>query len=380
MSIWSWTVCAGVALMVASAGAQELVICPACGREAKAGAAACGHCSAALPAAKGDGGKAAAPAAPAENNAAPVGRDAAAVVGACVRQARGLEEKQPEVALCYYQNALALMRLVSPSGDAGQEDAREAILAGNGRVLETLLRGRVPCRRCQGTGKYQLDLGKVDRAKGVKAVSGVACPACKGFGFFPGVREVAKVKMAILQGRQEFERRQMVSGDVKVGRAFVPVALEKLLNTRQRALVMTGMPQPCPECQLTARQACSTCRGSGWVKCDYAGCVKGEVKEARAPGSRQAKRMNEDLPKKCPRCEGLAEVPCGTCKGNRCVACAKCDGSGLAPRCARCTGTGLSACAKCKGTGQVKGLQCPECKGETMVLCPTCRGEGAVAR
>ncbi len=63
----------------------------------------------------------------------------------------------------------------------------------------------------------------------------------------------------------------------------------------------------------------------------WTGCAKGEVKEARAPGSRQPKRMGEDLPKECPRCEGLAEVQCGTCKG------------------------------------------------ETMGLCPTCRGEGAVA-
>lgn len=360
--------------------AQNVVVCPACGRESKEpGAPACAHCSAALPKPGQEGAKEEMPAAPEEDAEASIGRGAAAVVGACVRQARELEAKQPEVALFYYQNALALMRLV-PAGTRSVDVASEAILSGNGRVMQALLRGQVPCKRCKGTGKYQLDLGKVDRSKGVQAVSGVACPACKGQGGFPGFREVAKVKMAVLQGRLAFERRQMVSGDVKVGRAFVPAALEKLLNNRQRALVMTGMPQPCPECQLTARQACSACRGSGWGKCDDAGCAEGEIKAARASGSRQARRMNEELPKKCPRCEGLAEVPCGTCKGSGCVACGTCDGSGLAARCARCTGTGLTACAKCKGAGQIKGLPCPECKGETMALCPACRGEGALSR
>lgn len=360
--------------------AQGLVVCPACGRESKRpGAAACAHCSAALPKPKQDGAEKEKPAAQPADKEAEVGRAAAAVVEACVRQARETEEKQPDVALGYYQNALALMRLV-PAGTY-PASVGESVLAGNGRVMQALQRGSVPCKRCNGSGKYQLDLGKVDRAKGVKAVSGVACPACKGQGSFAGYREVSKVKMAILQGRQEFERRQMVVGDVKVGRALVPAALEKLLTNRQRALVMTGVPVPCPECQLAARQACSSCRGSGWTKCDYAGCVKGEIREARASaGSRQAKRMNEDVLKKCPRCEGLAEVSCERCKGSCGVACGTCDGSGQAPRCARCTGAGLAACAKCKGTGEVKGSRCPECKGEAMVLCPTCRGEGALSR
>ena len=66
----------------------------------------------------------------------------------------------------------------------------------------------------------------------------------------------------------------MVAGDVKVGRVLVPPALDKLLSNQQRALIMTGMPMPCRECQQTARQACTACRGSGWKPCDFEGVRK----------------------------------------------------------------------------------------------------------
>ena len=191
---------------------------------------------------------------------------------------------------------------------------------------------------------------------------------------------MAKVKMAILQGRQEFERRQMVSGDVRVGRALVSAALDKLLTNRHRALVMTGMPVPCVQCQFSTRQKCTVCKGTGWTKCVYPECENGVLAEKRAAGARKITRLNEDAKKKCPRCEGTAEVACEQCKGHGSIACKKCDGSGLALRCARCTGTGLMACSKCKGTGESKGSPCLECKGETVNLCTTCRGEGAMAR
>lgn len=116
------------------------------------------------------------------------------------------------------------------------------------------------------------------------------------------------------------------------------------------------------------------------MKCDYQGCSQGVVKVQREPGARQETRLNEELSKKCPKCEGSAEIACKACAGSGGVACKKCDGSGLAPRCVRCTGTGLMACKKCKGTGDVKGALCPECKGESMIVCTTCRGEGAQTR
>jgi hypothetical protein len=372
-----WIVSVIVSLAAAAVlWAQGLIVCKACGREAKPGEVTCSHCSAPLPKPKAE--PAEKPAAPAVDKDAEVARGASEVVAESVRQARELEKAQPEVALSYYQNALALMRLV-PAGKF-PASVGEAILGGNERVMQALQRGQVKCKKCNGSGKYQLDMSKVAASQGIKSVEGVACPACKGAGSFAGLREVSKVKMAILQGRQEFERRQMLKGDVKVGRALVPSALEKLMTNRQRALVMTGLPLPCEACQLTGRQACTLCRATGWVKCTYPGCSNGILKETASASTRQAKRMNEETLKKCPRCEGLAEIFCETCKGNGSVACKKCDGSGLASRCLRCTGTGLMSCSKCRGTGEMKGAPCPECKGETMMLCTTCRGEGAMAR
>ncbi len=371
--VWAWLV-AGVI----SVWAQGLLICGRCGREAQPGSAVCRHCQAALPQPKTDA-PTPQPAAPAVPDAADeVGRMAGSLVEACVRQARDIEAKQPELALAYYQNALALMRLV-PSGTF-PASAGEAILAGNARTLQVLQRGAVPCRHCGGSGRYQLDLSKVDRRKGVKAVEGLPCAACKGAGTVPGFREVAKVKMLILQGRSEFERRQMVAGEVKVGRVLVPPALDRLLTNRQRALIMTGMPLPCRDCQMSGRKLCTACRGSGWKTCDYTGCDNGALQEPRTTGTRKEKRLNEDEVKKCPRCEGLGEIPCAICKSSGGVVCSKCDGSGLAPRCTRCSGTGLMPCRTCKGTGDVKGAPCPDCKGETMMLCPSCRGEGALSR
>ncbi len=364
----------GVLLAVA-VWAQGVVVCRACGREAKPGATACAHCSAALP--KPREPEAAAPA-PAVDPAAEVSKAAMAVTANSLRQARELERREPAVALSYYQNALAVMRLVTsgtlPAG------VGEAILGGNERTMQSLQRGQVPCRTCKGSGKYQLDMGKIDRKKGVKAAEGVACPACKGAGCFAGVREVAKVKMDILQGRQEFERRQMLAGDVRVGRALLPAALDKQLTNRQRALVMTGIPLPCKMCQFSARQSCTACKGSCWAKCANPDCENGILLEKNTSGVRKSTRLNEEAEKKCPRCEGTAEVRCEPCEGTGSIACKKCDGSGLAPRCSRCTGTGLMACSKCKGTGESKGGPCPECKGETVSLCTICRGEGAMVR
>ncbi|MEI7901966.1 MAG: hypothetical protein WCK89_17070 [bacterium] len=374
-----WMVTMGLSLAAAAVlWAQGLIVCKACGREAKSGETVCAHCSATLPKPQSGNEAAEKPAAPVIDRDAEVGRGAYDVVVANVRQARELEMEQPGGALSYYQNALALMRLVPPGKFPAS--VGESILGGRERVMQAMQRGQVMCKKCNGSGKYQLDLSKVDESQGIKAVSGVACSVCKGVGSFAGFADVSKVKMAILQGRQDFERRQMLKGDVKVGRALVPAALEKKLNNRERALVMTGMPMPCETCQLVARQPCTVCRGSGWMKCTYPGCSNGVFKEAQPKTGRQAKRLNEDLPKKCPRCEGLGEIPCEMCQGRASVACKKCDGSGSAPRCSRCTGSGLMLCSKCKGTGAVKGAPCSECKGETMMLCTTCRGEGAQAR
>lgn len=368
------------AVVLGAVWAQALVVCRSCGREGEEGATVCAHCDAKLPPPRKKAPEpVAAPVAAAVDTDKEVAEGAAALVEANVRTAREQEGRQPAVALCYYQNALALMRLV-PAGRF-PASVNELILKGNENLLKGLLVGRVQCRLCSGSGKYQMDMTKVDKRMGTRAVEGISCPACKGQGFSVGYRDVAAAKMDILQGRREFDQRQMVAGEVKLGRAYVAKQLLDMLPVRQRALVMTGMPCPCATCQLTGRQVCTTCRTTGWVKCDYRGCTQGVLRETTSDRSRRPeRRLNEDSVNKCPKCEGLAEIQCTMCKGMASTACKKCDGSGLAPRCTRCTGTGLMPCSKCKGAGEVRGEPCAECKGELVMLCTTCRGEGAVAK
>ncbi|MDD4102092.1 MAG: hypothetical protein PHU80_05600 [Kiritimatiellae bacterium] len=367
---------AAAVLSAATLWAQGLVICPACGREAEEGAAVCGHCKKELSKPVAEQPKSVTADEPDKD--AEMAAMAVAAVDSSAVQARGLEERSPDVALHFYLNAMALMRLV-PEG-AVRPGVGEALLAGRVRVMQTLARGRDQCRRCGGSGRYQVNLGKVDGTSGVRAASGVACPECKGLGGHAGHREIDQFKMAILQGREGFERSRMVAGDVRVGRSFMPAALEARLSNRQRALVMTGMPVPCAACQLTARQACRACRGTGWVKCDNSGCRQGVLQPERRSGVRPERRLNEEQERRCPRCKGLGEVKCGVCQGSKGVVCEKCGGSGLGARCQRCTGSGLMTCTKCRGTGEVKGAPCSECKGEGVILCTTCRGEGALAR
>ena len=106
----------GIAALVSSpvaVRAQGLVICRQCGREAKPGETVCSHCGAAL--AKPHVAEAAAPVVTAPDKGAEVVRMALGVIEGSLRQARATEEKQPEVALWHFHNALALMRLI-PAG------------------------------------------------------------------------------------------------------------------------------------------------------------------------------------------------------------------------------------------------------------------------
>lgn len=176
-----WLVTGALALW-----AQGVIVCGKCGREAKPGDVVCRHCQDALPKPKIDAPPPAVEPTVPVNVEAEAGRMAAILVEANVRQARDLEAKQPELSLCYYQNAMALMRLVTAGKFPAAAGA--AILDGNTRLLTLLQRGAVPCRRCGGSGRYQLDLGKVDRSKGLKAVDGVPCTACKGAGAVPRIQ------------------------------------------------------------------------------------------------------------------------------------------------------------------------------------------------
>ena len=369
--------CCGL-LCVPRALAQGLIICKSCGREAKAGETVCSRCETPLPQPRKETPAQEAEGAPQVDVSAEVQKMAAAVIEANYRAAQEAEKAgQVIIALPYYQNAMALMRLLPPG--RFPKEVSDALLAGRVRALREVMAGQVKCKPCNGTGKYQLDQRKVDPTAAVRA-TGVSCQVCKGKGWAPGMADVPQAKAALLQGRGEFERRQMLAGEVRLGRAFVPAEMEAMLRNPQRALVMTGMQIPCDACQGTARQPCTTCRGTRWVKCTYTGCKNGEVPVQTKPGEIATKRLNEANATKCPKCLGQGEIICQQCEGNASVDCQKCSGSGTAPRCARCSGTGLQECTKCKGTGRAKDAPCVECGGDGVILCTTCRGEGARAK
>ena len=368
-----------VALCAVVVWAQELRICKSCGREAKEGEVKCSRCEEPLPQPKQGGGAAAVAEAPPVNVSAEVLKMTAAAIEGNYRLAKEAEEaKAPSLALCYYQSSMALMRLMPPTHFP--KEVGDALLNGRVRSLQSVMSGLVRCKMCSGTGKYQMDMSKTDPAGSIKAVSGVPCTACKGKGGTPGMADVPLAKAVLLQGRSEFERRQMLAGEVRLGRLFIPPAMEKLLTPPQRALAMTGMQVPCDSCQGTARQVCNTCRGTRWVKCTNPGCRNGEMDIPKPKDVITTKRLNEDTATKCPRCLGFAEVFCATCNGHGSIACQQCSGSGVAPRCQRCTGTGTQECTKCKGAGNVRGAPCADCSGGGVSLCTSCKGEGARTR
>ena len=361
-----------VVLCVSVLWAQGLIICKSCGREAKEGETACSRCDTALPVPPKEEVPVAAPALDVSAEAVKL---AAAAVESNYRLAKEAEEIVPSVALCYYQNAIAIMRLV-PAGRF-PKDVGDALLNGRGRMFQLVMTGMVKCKICNGSGKYQMDMRKTDPTGTVRALSGVPCTACKGKGGTQGMADIPLAKTTLLQGRGEFERKQMLAGEVRLGHAFVPAELEKLLLIPQRALVMTGMQVPCDSCRGTARQPCTTCKGTRWVKCPHTGCRNGVIDVPVKRDVITTKRINEEDTTKCPRCAGFGEIVCGPCDGNGSIPCVQCAGSGTAPRCVRCTATGLQECQKCKGTGKIKDAPCADCNGGGIALCTTCRGEGA---
>lgn len=388
--------------IAAFAVAQEMVICPQCGHEAQPGATVCRHCHAVLPAPRPERRQAerpqVLPPSPQAQANAQKGALAAAKTAECLREARQLSKDQPAVALGYYQNALALRRLCAPAPSSGKKPADE-IVEGNRAMLARLQRGWVSCRACKGTGEKQMVLRKRDGRDNKGPVG--KCPACNGRGGHEGWLPADRVEALVLQGRGEFERQRIAAGDVKVGQAFLPPQLAEQLTNRERALVMTANPRPCPACGITGRQVCAACKGTGFTRCTAQGCQNGRLTEKRKTvhGVVKATRMNEGADDLCAVCDGTGEVPCRICGGRGSVPCKKCGGSGAAPMCRKCMGTGIVTCGKCKGNGLEKGMRrqqgdsslaygkdsqgspgenvCPECRGEGVVMCPTCGGDGS---
>ena len=354
-----------------------LTICSKCGHEVPDGAERCNHCNALIGKPKADPEPA--PAVVSENET-PIASRAEEFVKEQYRKAQKAQDKNPGVAFAYYQNAFAVLRLVP--ADERSKRVGKTIMKNMVDSRKAMTVGRVPCRVCKGTGKYKVDLGKVDGSKNVKFVEGIKCKLCGGRGWKVSHLSVERIKMNYLKGRQTFEQQCMVAGYVKLGRAYVPEDIFSALSLRQRVLVMTGIPAPCKDCQYTGLDVCRECKGTGWEDCPAENCKDGVIEESSSSSrsSMKKKRLNGEVQEKCGICQGWGEIPCRMCQGKGCRICDECGGTGEAPRCKRCSGTGLATCTRCNGTGKYKGEECSKCSGEGEFVCPTCKGEGSVSR
>lgn len=353
-----------------------LTICGGCGHEVEDGAAVCANCKAAVV-------RAVQTPEPERAVAAAPDNTVAELAAAFVEEQYKLAEQQaehPGLAFAIYQNAFAVLRLV-PADERSMRIGKALVLNMN-KSRQELMFGNVPCRMCQGSGKLKVDLGKVDGSKNIKFVDGMKCKRCGGLGFRREYLSVERIKMNVLKGRQSFEQLCMVAGEVKQGRVYLSEELAGKLDMEQRALVMTGLPAPCKECQHTGLQVCRSCKGLKWEKCPADNCREGVIEQTTS-GSRSAmnkKRLNASLVETCGRCEGSGEIPCRICQGKGSVICVKCGGTGDAPLCARCSGTGLFTCTRCSGTGKYRDEPCSRCAGEGKFFCTSCNGEGSISK
>ena len=352
-----------------------LTICSKCGHEIEDGAKVCPHCNAAVVQKKE---------VPTSLPDDVVEDDSVAELADAYIQKQyklaGKQSRNPGIAFAYYQNAFAVLRLIPVDERSGR--IGKAIMRNMNQSRKAMIRGKVPCRLCKGTGKYKVDLGRVDGSKNVKFVDGVKCKRCKGLGYSIEHLSVDRIKMNILKGHQSFEQQRMVAGDQKMGRAYVSLGLAHKLILRQKVLVMTGIPAPCKKCQYTGLQVCRACKGTKWEKCPAENCNNGviEVSGSSSRNRMKKKRLNGAIREICGRCKGSGEISCQICQGKGCVICEECNGTGEAPRCTRCSGVGLITCSKCNGSGKYNGEVCTKCSGEGVLLCPTCKGEGSVSK
>ena len=352
-----------------------LTICSKCGHEMDDGAERCGHCKAVVVKKE----RAPEPEPVVIDEGAGVSEMAEGYVRKQYQLAQKYQDK-PGLAFAYYQNTFAVLRLLEADERSGR--IGKAVMKNMSQSRNALMIGSVPCRVCKGSGKYKIDLGKVDGSKNVKFVDGIKCKRCKGLGYRREHLSVDRIKMNVLKGRQFFEQQRVVAGDRRLGRAYVSAELFEKLDLRQRVLVMTGMPSPCKDCQYTGLEVCGGCKGTKWEECPSDNCNNGVVESSSRSSQSymKKKRLNGEMLEQCGRCQGWGEIPCLICQGKGCVICEECGGTGEAPRCKRCSGIGLVTCSKCNGTGKYKDEECSKCAGAGEFLCTSCKGEGTVSR
>jgi DnaJ-class molecular chaperone len=289
--------------------------------------------------------------------------------------------KRPELAFAYFQNAVALSRLVKREGMSA--DAGKSLAESLERCRSQLSLTTRACPSCNGSGRRTIQFqslgGAGDKSTHatmgtLQSADGPVCTGCGGRGVVVAGRSADELRVLIAQGRRDFETRQQALGRVASGRVWVPQDLQPLLDVRAQALIRTASPTPCNACMGVGNQDCARCKGAGRVKCNGEGCVDGWVtrKDPNALSPKTA--ISRRTP--CLTCQGSGFMACTDCRGVGTIPCKACNGTGRSPVCRDCGGQGWGVCTKCQGTGSVSGNVCPDCRGKNERLCPKCHGEG----
>ena len=371
-----------VACLACSLWAASLVICPKCGTEAEPSATVCAHCGALLPAVKVE------PVAPANTPVPPEKHSSAISTLAldATRADRRLADEslapRPELAYAYYENALAVSRLVRREGLPAS--AGKSLAENLERCRNQLAHTTRPCVACNGNGKssvhFQALAGDKSAPSGssVTLADGPPCAVCGGSGVVTVGRSADELRVLIAQGRRDFDTRQQAAGRVACGRAWLPPDLLAQLSVKEQALVRTACPTPCAGCTGIGIQDCQHCKGSGRIKCSNGGCVNGWI--TRKESNTLTPKVAVSRKERCAVCQGAGIVPCSDCRGVGTIPCKTCNGSGRNAVCLDCGGQGWAPCSKCQGAGTVGGKPCPDCHGAGDRLCPKCHGEGCAVK
>ena len=385
-------------ILVVAAVAEELLICPACRREAPPGSSFCPKCgtslggaaapspeSSALPAPS-----AALPAAvqpPAKSDAS-VAADAAAGIRDCVQAGRRqFADGHPEVARVLFGNALALAGL---GPDVLTPDQGRALLAESQNCDARLATVVAECPVCRGSGKMSMNvtsLGSSRAAATTTAVSsGAPCRTCGGTGKTHRRRTVAEGKTSQGVGQKAAETVFRSMGFLQEGNAWIPQSIAPRLDIVQRCRLRNAAAAPCAQCGGFGREDCRKCGATGYVPCKAKGCQGGWVIEDAINGL-DSKSATLKTRKACPECGGSAMIPCTDCQGRGSKPCPRCNGSGQRGVCSACGGEGRESCRACGGTGHPKGRpgqdaagDCAVCSGAGTVFCRSCHGDGHAAR
>ena len=378
--------------------AEDLLICPACRREAPPGSMFCPKCGAAIAGAQqqaDDSKPAAPPAAAPSPSATPatasadIGKAATEGVQACAQAGmRQLQGGHPEIAHVLFDNALALASL---HPDALTPEQGKKLLEEIRRCDDKLSRILGECPVCQGSGHASMNatsLGGPSGSTQTTVATGIRCATCGGSGRTLRRRTVAERKTAQADGAKGAETIFRTLGYTQEGNAWIPQALASALDVRLRCRLRHAAASPCGQCLGIGLEDCRKCGATGYVPCKAKNCKGGWIIEDSV-NRLDSKSASIKKRTPCPECGGTTKVPCATCQGRGAQTCARCAGSGKRATCTSCGGDGYAPCKACDGSGKAKkqgkagastDAPCAVCGGEGIALCRSCHGDGHATR